>query len=72
MAGTGNADVLQSLIIDLLEQIHVDVIVLEDLGVLAKTDRLQPTADLAHALSCSNSVLASFKSSVSKPSVNQL
>ena len=29
------------------------------------------SAALAHALSCSSSDLASFKSSVSKPSVNQ-
>jgi len=35
------------------------------------TDRLQPFADLAHAVSCSSSALASFRSSVSKPSVNQ-
>src|SRR5215469_4084906 len=52
------------------EQIHVDVVGLEGLGVLAKPDRLQPFADLAHALSCSSNALASLKSSVSKPSVN--
>jgi hypothetical protein len=39
--------------------------------VLAKADPLQPVPDLAHALSCSSSALASLKSSVSKPSVNQ-
>jgi hypothetical protein len=44
---------------------------LKGITVLAKTDRLQPFADLAHALSCSSSALASFKSNVSKPSVNQ-
>ena len=44
----------------------------EGVRILAKPDRLKPLSDLAHALSCSNSALASFKSSVSKPSVNQL
>jgi hypothetical protein len=71
MTGARDADVLKHLVIDLLEQIHVDVVGLEGIGILAKTNRLQPCPDLAHALSCSSSVLASFKSSVSKPSVNQ-
>jgi hypothetical protein len=44
---------------------------LEGVGILVKADRLKPFPDLAHALSCSNSDLASFKSGVSKPSVNQ-
>jgi hypothetical protein len=43
----------------------------EGIAVLAKTDRFQPFPDLAHALSRSSNALASFKSSVSKPSVNQ-
>jgi hypothetical protein len=71
MAGARDTDVLQHLVIDLLEQIHLDVIGLEGIGILAKADRLQPFSDLAHALSCSSSALASFKSNVSKPSVNQ-
>jgi hypothetical protein len=61
----------QSLIVDLPEKVHVDVVRLEGVAMLAKTDRLQPFPDLAHGLSCSSSDLASFKSSVSKPSVNQ-
>jgi hypothetical protein len=71
MTGARDTDVLQRLVIDLLEKIHVDVVRLEGVGILAKTDRLQPFSDLAHAFSCSSSDLASFKSSVSKPSVNQ-
>jgi hypothetical protein len=45
---------------------------LASLGILDKADRLQPFPDPAHALSCSSNTLASFKSNVSKPSVNQL
>ena len=71
MTSARDTDILQRLVIDVLEQIHVDVVSLEGVGILGKTDRLQPFSDLAHALSCSSSALASFKSSVSKPSVNQ-
>jgi hypothetical protein len=53
MTGARNTGVLKHLVIDLLEQIHVDVVGLEGVGVLAKTDPLQPFSDLAHALSCS-------------------
>src|SRR5215469_8506562 len=59
------------LIVNLSEEINVDVIDLEGVGILAKADRLQPFPDLAHALSCSSSALASSRSSVSKPSLNQ-
>jgi hypothetical protein len=72
MATDRAANVLQHLVIDLPEQVHTDFIGVKGVGILAKPDRLKPLSDLAHALSCSNSVLASFKSSVSKPSVNQL
>jgi hypothetical protein len=71
MPGARHAKVPQSLVMDLLEKIHVDVIGLEGVGILAKPDGLESFANLAHALSCSSSALASFKSSVSKPSVNQ-
>jgi hypothetical protein len=71
MPGARHAKVPQSLIIDLPEKVHVDVVGLEGVGILAKADRLEPFSDLAHALSCSSSALASFKSRVSKPSVNQ-
>jgi hypothetical protein len=71
MTSARDTDILQRLVIDVLEQIHVDVVDLEGIAVLAKADRLQLVPDLAHALSCSSSALASFKSSVSKPSVNQ-
>jgi hypothetical protein len=37
---------------------------------LGETNRFQPLADLAHIASSSSSALASFRSSVSKPSVN--
>lgn len=59
------------LVIDLAEQVHTDFIGIEGIGIWANADLLQPFADLAHALSCSSSDLASFKSSVSNPSVNQ-
>jgi hypothetical protein len=36
-----------------------------------RTDRLKPCPNIVHAESCSSRALASFKSSVSKPSVNQ-
>jgi hypothetical protein len=71
MPGAGHAKVPQSLIIDLPEKVHVDIVGFEDVGILAKPDRLKRFLDLTHAVSCSSSALASFKSSVSKPSVNQ-
>src|SRR5262249_29286217 len=71
MPGTRHAKVPQSLIIDLPQKVHVDVVGLEGVGILAKADRLKPFPDLAHALSSSSSDLASFKSGVSKPPVNQ-
>ena len=41
MAGARDIDVLQRLVIDLLEKIHVDVVGLEGVGILAKTDCLK-------------------------------
>jgi hypothetical protein len=70
MAGARHAKVSQSLIIDLPEKIHVDVVGLEGIGILAKTDRLQPFSDLAHALSRSSRNLASFESRGSRPSMS--
>jgi hypothetical protein len=71
MACSRYSDVLENLVIDLPQQVHFNFVRLKGVTVLAKADRLQPFSDLAHALSCSNSDLATFKSSVSKPSVNQ-
>ena len=71
MACARYTNILQQLIVNLSEQINVDVVGLEGVGILAKAVRLQPFPDLAHALSCSSSALASVRSSVSKPSVNQ-
>jgi hypothetical protein len=45
---------------------------LKHFGVLAEANSFQPIADLAHAVSCSNNTLASYRTGVSKPSVNQL
>jgi hypothetical protein len=52
MASGRDADVLQHLVIDLPEQLHIDFIGLEGIGILAEADSLQPIADLAHAVSC--------------------
>jgi hypothetical protein len=71
MTSARDTDILQRLVFDVLEQIHVDMVRLEGVRILAQADGLQPFSDLAHALSCSSSALASCKSSVSKPSVNQ-
>jgi hypothetical protein len=38
---------------------------------LSEPDPIEPSTYLAHDASCSNSALASFRSSVSNPSVNQ-
>jgi hypothetical protein len=61
----------ENLIIDLPQQVQVNFVSLKGFTVLTKTDRLQPFSDLAHGFSRSSSDLAFFKSSVSKPSVNQ-
>src|SRR5215472_1782432 len=71
MACARYANILQQLIVNLSEQINIDVVGLEGVGILAKAVRLQPFPDLAHALSCSSSAFASFRSSVSKPSLNR-
>jgi len=41
MAGARHANVLQRLVIDLSEQLHVNVVSLEGVGILGKADRLQ-------------------------------
>jgi hypothetical protein len=71
MAADRDADVLQHLVIDVPEQVHADFISLKGVAILGKAYCLQPFLDLAHALNCSSNALASFKSRVSKPSVNQ-
>jgi hypothetical protein len=71
MAGARYAHVLQHLVVHLPEQIEIDVVGLEGVGILGKTNCFQPLVDRAHIASCSSNPLASFRSSVSKPSVNQ-
>ena len=71
MAGARYADVLQQLIIEPGEQIRVDVIGFEGVGILAETDCLQPIPNRAQAESSSSSAFASCRTGVSKPSVNQ-
>jgi hypothetical protein len=71
MTCRGYTNVVENLIMDLPQQLHVNFADLDGIAVSAKTNRLEPLAYLAHGLSCSSSVLAFFKSSVSKPSVNQ-
>src|SRR6516164_4814201 len=71
MARTRHANVFQHLIIDLGEQVSVNVVGLEGVGILGETDLLEPTPYSAHAASSSSSAFASFRSGVSKPSVNQ-
>jgi hypothetical protein len=71
MPRAGHAYILQHLIVDLAEQIDIDVVSLEGVRILSESDPIEPSAYLAHDASCSNSALASFRSSVSKLSVNQ-
>jgi hypothetical protein len=71
MTRAGDADVLERLIVDLPEQIHVDIVCYERVGILREADCLQPVADPVHGASCSKSALAAMRSAVSKPSVNQ-
>ena len=70
MAGAGYADILEYLVVNLSEQIHIEIIRMEDVGVLAEANRLEPTADLTHIASASSSAFASLRSRVSNPSVN--
>jgi hypothetical protein len=71
VAGNEDANVLENLIIDLPEKIRVDLVGLERIGVLGKADGLEPLAEPGHAANSASSDLACFRSSVSKPSVNQ-
>jgi hypothetical protein len=71
MACARHANVFQHLIIDLGEQVSVNVVGFEGVGILGKTDLLEPIPYCAYAASSSMSALASFRSAVSKPSVNQ-
>ena len=71
MAGARHADVLQHLVIDTVQQVHLDVVGLEGVGILAEANSSQPRPDVAHDVNSSSSAFASCKSLVSKPSVNQ-
>src|SRR5262249_1541088 len=66
-----HTDVLQQLVVNLPKQINVKIVGLEGISILAEANRFQPFAHLAHTASCSSSAFASFRSRVSKPSVNQ-
>ena len=41
MAGAGYADILEYLVVNLSEQIHIEIIRMEDVGVLAEANRLE-------------------------------
>jgi hypothetical protein len=60
MAGTRYPDVFQQLIVDPGEQLHVDVVGLEGVGILTETDRFQPIPYCAHAAgsSCSRAAMS--------------
>ncbi len=54
------------------QQSYIDVAGVEHIGVLGQAEGFQPLADAGgHAANSSSSALASFRSFVSKPSVNQ-
>ena len=71
MACARHANVFQHLIIDLGEQVSVNVVGFEGVGILGETDLLEPIPYCAHAASSSMSAFASFRLAVSKPSVNE-
>ena len=71
MACARHANVFQHLIIDLGEQVSVNVVGFEGVGILGETDLFEPIPYCAHAASSSRSAFASLRSWVSKPSVNQ-
>jgi hypothetical protein len=71
MACARYANVLQQLIVDPGKQVGVNIVRFERVGILAQTDCLQPTPHGAHAESSSSSALASCRTGVPKPSVNQ-
>jgi hypothetical protein len=64
-------NVLQQLVVDLREQLGVDVVRFEGVGILAETDFLEPIPYCAHAASSSSKTIASCRTGVTKPSVNQ-
>ena len=66
-----HANVLQQLVVETDQQILINVICFESVGVLAETNCLKPIPHRAHATSSSSSALASLRSFVANPSVNQ-
>jgi hypothetical protein len=71
-----NADVLKVLIGQMAEYGDVDLVLGKALSVLTQTELLQPVGNRlrrrsAHAANSSSKALASFRSRVSNPSVNQ-
>ena len=67
-----SVNIFQRLIVHLFEQVHINVVGLEGVGILGEADSLQPIPDRAHTASCSNNAFASCRTGVSNPSVNQL
>ena len=72
LAGARHADVLQRLVIDILKQIHLDVVCLERAGILAGAIPASHALDVTDGVSSSSNAFASFRTGASKPSVNQL
>ena len=71
MTRTRHANVLQQLVVETDQQIPINVICFESVRVLAETNCFKPIPHRAHAASSSRSALASFRSFVANPSVNQ-
>jgi hypothetical protein len=60
LACARNVNAFECLIVYLIEQVKINVIDLEGIGVLAKVDAFQPISDRPHAASSSSTVLASL------------
>ena len=73
MASTSDADILKRLIIEIGQEAQIDVVRFKRVAVLSETQRPQLLANIAHIFvpNSKSNAFASFKSFVSKPSVNQ-
>jgi hypothetical protein len=71
LIGARYANVFQQLVVDPGEQLRVNVIGLEGVGILAETDCLEPIPHRAHPASSSSNAFASCSTDEPKPSVNQ-
>jgi hypothetical protein len=61
MACARHSNVLQYLVIDLSEQVHVDVVALEGIRILRKADCLKPGSDIAQAATRSRQCTSSHR-----------